>query len=413
MRIIHTSDWHLGKMLEGNSRLSEQEKFIDEFIDIVNKENVDMVIIAGDIYDNSNPPARAEKLFYRALKEICCNGKRAVLVIAGNHDNPERLIAASPLAYEQGIIMLGTPRSTAVKGKCGQFEIVESDEGYFEINMNGEKAVIITLPYPSEKRLNEIISDKLNEEERQKDYSDRIGDVFSELSQKYRDDTINLAVSHLFVLGGESSDSERPIQLGGSLTVAASKIPQKAQYVALGHLHKPQKVKGTKGRVRYCGAPIQYSKSERHNTNCAYIVDLKVGQEADIKEVYFKNYKPIEVWKCESIEEAIDKCKENSEREIWVYLEIKTDRVLLQEEIKEMKKYKKDIIEIKPIIKGQDEEETDFENLTEKSMDEVFKEFYKHEKGIMPSEEVLDLFLSIVDENNEDGEEYETQEIND
>src|SRR3712207_5073600 len=101
MRILHTSDWHLGKNLEGASRLEEQEQFIEDFIHIVDENCIDMVIISGDIYDSSNPPAKAEKLFYKALKGISKNGKRLTLVIAGNHDNPDRLSAASPLAYEQ------------------------------------------------------------------------------------------------------------------------------------------------------------------------------------------------------------------------------------------------------------------------------------------------------------------------
>ena len=93
MRILHTADWHLGKNLEGHSRLDEQEQFLNNFIDIVKLNNIDMVIIAGDIYDSSNPPARAEKLFYDTLKKISNNGETLTLVISGNHDNPERLIA--------------------------------------------------------------------------------------------------------------------------------------------------------------------------------------------------------------------------------------------------------------------------------------------------------------------------------
>lgn len=407
MKFIHTSDWHLGKMLEGYSRLDEQEKFIDEFVDMVNRENPDMIIISGDIYDNSNPPARAEGLFYKALREISCNGKRVVLVISGNHDNPDRLEAAYPIAHQQGIILLGTPRSVVSIGKCGESDIINADEGYFEIEINGEKAIILAMPYPSEKRLNEIISDKLSEEERQKDYSEKIGDIFLKLSEKFREDTINLVVSHLFVLGGESSDSERPIQLGGSLTVDANKLPKKAQYIALGHLHKPQKVKGTDGRIRYSGAPIQYSKSERNNANCAYIVEVSKGKKAEIEEVYFKNYKPIEVWKCHGVEEAIDKCKENSDRDVWAYIEIYTDRVILQEKIKEMKSYKNDIVQILPKIQGEEDDEV-YENLTEKSMEEVFKEFYKYERKVEPDKDILDLFLNIVNEHEEEVMENET-----
>lgn len=404
MRILHTSDWHLGKSLEGVSRMDEQEKFIKDFVDIVEEKNVDMVIISGDIYDNSNPPARAERMFYGALKEICNNGKRLVLVIAGNHDNPERLAAASPLAYDQGVILLGRPKSSSEMGKCGEYKILDSGEGFVEIDVKGEKAVIITLPYPSEKRLNEILSESIEEEDRQKSYSARVGELFSSLSEKYREDTINLAVSHLFILGGEESDSERQIQLGGSLAVGIGAIPEKAQYVALGHLHKPQEIKG-KAKCFYSGSPLQYSKSEVGYTKCCYIVDVKAGEEAIVDKIYLKNYKPIEVWKCESVEEAIKKCEENWEKEIWVYLEIKTDKYITQEDIKTMKTLKKDILEIRPIIQSEDEENQEFYNIKEKSMGELFKEFYIKQRMVEPSNEVMEMFLSIAGE--EEGEEYE------
>lgn len=401
MRIIHTSDWHLGKTLEGFSRMEEQEEFIQEFIEIVDKNNIDLVIISGDIYDNSNPPAKAEKLFYKTLKKISNNGNRAVLIIAGNHDNPERLVASSPLAYEQGIMIFGTPKSSIQKGQCGNFKVIDSDEGYVEIEINKEKAVIITLPYPSEKRLNEVFIDDLDEKERKKSYSEKVGEIFNKLSEKYRKDTINIATAHLFVTGGESSDSERSIELGGSLAVDKDKLPLKAQYIALGHLHKTQIVKGTNKKAIYSGSPIQYSKSERNNSNCAFIIDVKSGEEADISKVFFRNYKPIELWKCNSIEEAIEKCEENREKNSWVYLEIKTDRVLYQEEIKKIKELKKDIIEIKPVIKGEEESNKEYENMTEKSMKEIFLEFYKKSRSVEPTEELTDLFLSVVCEEEE------------
>jgi len=406
MKIIHTSDWHLGKTLEGFSRLEEQEEFIEEFIELVDEQQANMVIIAGDIYDNSNPPARAEVLFYNTLKRLSKQGERIVLVVAGNHDNPERLEAVAPLAKEHGIIILGTPKSCAELGAYGKFQIIDGGEGYVEVEINEEKAVIITMPYPSEKRLEEILTEELDEVERQKSYSQRVGDIFERLSEKYREDTINLAVSHLFLMGGESTDSERPIQLGGSYSVELSKLPKKSQYVALGHLHKTQRFNLEGVPVVYSGSPIQYSKNEKNNANCVYVVDVKPGEAAKVDKLFLRNYKPIEVWKCTSIEDAIERCKEFSEKNMWVYLEITTDRVLLQEEIKEMKRLKRDIIEIRPDIAGLEcAIDIEYESLTEKSMEEVFKGFYKKERTIEPTEELTNLFLKIVNEEEEDMED--------
>jgi DNA repair protein SbcD/Mre11 len=404
MRFIHTSDWHLGKNLDGvkNSRLDEQEKFIDEFVDIVEENNIDLVIIAGDIYDNGNPPARAEKLFYNALKKISKGGERAVLVISGNHDNPERLVAASPLAYEHGVIMFGTPKSIVDKGTYGSFEVVDCGEGYVEFDIKGERTVIITLPYPSEKRLSEVFIEESEDEERQRTYSDRIGELLDKLSEKYREDTINLAVSHIFVVGGETSDSERSIELGGSLAVDADKLPKKAQYIGLGHLHRPQKVRGTEVKAYYSGSPIQYSKSEIGYSKCIYVVEVKCGEEAKIEEILLSNYKPIEVWKCKGIENALEKCRENSERDVWVYLEVETEEYISQEYMKLMNESKKDIIEIIPKIKGMEEEYVHTESLREKTMGELFKEFYLAQRGVEPGSEIMELFMSIAQDVEEE-----------
>lgn len=399
MRFIHTSDWHLGKSLEGHSRLAEQEKFCKDFIDLVNENDIDMVIIAGDIYDTSNPPAQAEKLFYKTVSELSQNGKRCVLIIAGNHDNPERLSAASPLAHEQGIIILGMPNSYTQPYKYNGFEIVFSEEGVVELKIKDESVVISTLPYPSEKRLNEVLVKSTDDKDKQQTYTEKIGEIFKLTTKRFKEDTINIAVSHLFVLGGETTDSERPIELGGSLIVNTKDLPQNAQYIALGHLHKPQKV-SERLNAYYSGSPLQYSKDERSYSKGANIVDIKAGEKPKINQIYFKNYKPIEVFKCSGIEEALKICEENKDRDIWSYFEIKTEEVLAQSDIKKMKDTLKDIIEIRPIITSNEQEEVI--DMKEKSMGELFKEFYYFSRGVEPKGELMDLFLDIVSEEGED-----------
>ena len=321
-----------------------------------------------------------------------------MLIISGNHDNPERLAAITPLAHEQGIIVLGYPLSSTEKAKYEGFEILEAKEGCLKVEIKGEKATIITLPYPSEKRLNEAIGNPSNDEEAQKTYSERVGELFRELEENFEEDTINIAVSHIFVVGGEGTDSERPIQLGGSLLVEKKDLPTKAQYIALGHLHKPQKA-SHRLNAYYSGSPLQYSKDERSYAKGANIVDLKAGESPIIQSIYFKNYKPIEVFKCNGIEEAIKICDDNKDRNIWSYFEIKTEHVISQSEIKKMKELLDDIIEIRPIITSEyNEEEID---INEKSMGELFKEFYQFSTGLDPRGELMDLFLDIISEEGD------------
>ncbi len=403
MRILHTGDWHLGKNLEGQSRMDEQEEFLKDFVNIVEENNIDLVMIAGDVYDNPNPPARAEKMFYDTLKRISKNGERLTLVISGNHDNPDRLVAAGPLAREHGIIMVGTSKTIVPCGEYGNHKVLNAGEGFVEIEVNNEKAVILTMPYPSEKRLNEVIYNGMDdEEEKAKSYSEKIFSLFDSLRSHYREDTINLVISHLFAMGSEEGGSERSIQLGGAYIVDGSCFPKEAQYVALGHVHKPQIVPGTEKKARYCGSPIHYNKKEVSFEKKCFIVDVKAKEECTIEEVNLKVYKPIEIWKCSSIEDAILKCEENKDKDCWVYMEIATDRYIREDEIKQMKDLKKDILEIIPKVKGIDEDIA--LNISEKSFEEIFVDFYTKERGVSPGDEVLELILSII---NEEGEENE------
>lgn len=403
MRILHTGDWHLGKNLDGKSRMAEQELFLQDFVQMVKDNQVDLVMIAGDIYDSSNPPAKAEKMFYDALKQLSENGKRLIVVIAGNHDNPERLIAAGPLAMEHGIIMVGTPKTVVQPGIYGQHKVVDSGEGYVEIEINGEKSVILTVPYPSEKRLNEVLYGGMDTEEEQlATYGERIHKLFHDLQCHYREDTINLAVSHLFTMGCEVSGSETGIQLGGSYILDANCLPLEAQYIALGHIHKPQIVPNTNKKVRYSGSPIHYNKNEIAFEKKCWLIDVVAGSECVIEAVPLKVYKPIEIWKCESIEDAIERCEQSQNSNAWVYIEIKTDRYVRENEIKQMKSYKDDILEIMPIIATQEEELGSQERLIEKSFEEIFKEFYKKQRGLEADQEVIELLLSIVGEGADD-----------
>lgn len=403
MKILHTGDWHLGKNLEGHSRLDEQEAFLNDFINIVEREQVDLVMIAGDVYDTSNPPARAEKLFYDTLKKLSKNGERIILVIAGNHDNPERLVAAGPLAMEHGIIMVGTPKTVVPVGEYGRHQVIESGEGFVELVINGEKAVVLTVPYPSEKRLNEVLyHDMAEAEERAATYGERIKALFNELRLHYHQDSINLVISHLFAMDSEEGGSERSIQLGGSYIVSGDCFPEDAQYIALGHVHKPQIVPGTNRRARYSGSPLHYNKKEVSYTKKCLVVEVEAESEAQVSEIDLPVYKPIEVWKCESIEAALERCEAEKDRECYVYLEVETDRYIREDEIKQMKNLKNDILEILPKIKGQDEEEEEAERLTEQSFEDIFKAFYKKERGTEVESEVLEVLMSLIGEEEED-----------
>ncbi len=400
MRLLHTADWHLGKHLEGYSRLEEQEAFIDELIDIVDKNDINMVLLSGDIYDTFNPSADAEKLFFRALKGLSNGGERIICIISGNHDSPSRLIAPSPLTCSQGIIIMDRPGFIISPQRVGKHKLVSGGEGYLEFEINNERVVLLSLPYPSESRLNAVLGEIKDERVHSLDYSAKVGEIFAELEKHYCEDKINIAMSHLFIAGGEESTSERPIQVGGGLTVSREQLPENSQYTALGHLHRCQTACSERNAY-YAGSPLQYSSSEKNHNKSVSLVDIEAGKEVKIEQIALMNRKPIETWVVDSIEQAFEKCKAHQDRDVWAYLKIKTDRPLLQSDIKKIKELKGDILSIIPLTFEEFESEKKEELMEELDIRELFKEYYRRTKEMDPGEEVMNMLSRILNEKEE------------
>ncbi|HHV95951.1 MAG TPA: exonuclease SbcCD subunit D [Clostridiaceae bacterium] len=402
MRILHTSDWHLGRSLEHISRIEEQRDFISCLTRIVEEEKIDMVLVSGDVYDTNNPSSAAEELFFEAMDKLNGKGKRPVIVIAGNHDNPERLCAASPLAYKNGIILLGYPKSDAGKYKIesDNISLMDSGPGWMELSLTdcNERAVILTLPYPSEARLEEVLEKEADEELLQLAYSDRIRSLFSKLSEKFRKDTVNLIMSHIFMLGGKEGGSERrTIQVGGAYTVDPSVLPSNTHFAALGHLHRPQWVKNAPCPACYSGSPLAYSFSETDYAKAVYIIEAKPGKEANVKEIFLDCGKPLKCWTAEEgILQALEWCELGRDKNAWIDLQIVTDRPITMEEQKKLRQLHPGIINIRPLLKTEYIKEENYENREGKKIDQLFMEFYRYKTGSEISDELMATFLEVI-----------------
>ena len=394
MKILHTADLHLGIKLEDRSRITEQALFFDELNTIADTHQIDVILIAGDIYHTFSPTSESERLFYKNLKKLSRNGARLIFIISGNHDSPTRLSSIEPLTLEQGILFAKHPKDTFPIETFEHYAITDAGEGFVEISLRRESLVILFMPYPSEVTLNEIISDKITDVEIQSEYTKKIGALFNQNINKYRTDTINIAVGHFHITGGSASKdnkSERDIMIGGAYAVNAEDLPQTAQYIAMGHLHRPQKIKEN---IYYSGSPIEYSLSEARQQKYVNILDI-TPDSLDITQIPLTNHKPIDHIKATSIEDAFARLEAKKDEDSWVYLDIATDRVLTPTEIKEIRKLKKDIVIIKPLLQA-----TETENLTETpdelSISEEFLEFYKSKReGVSPSQETIELFLKL------------------
>lgn len=396
MRILHTSDWHLGKSLETKTRYEEQQHFIDEISDIIERKNIDVVILSGDVFDTSNPPAAAEAMFFNSIVRLAKDRTVPVVVIAGNHDSPDRLLAGAGILRPYGVFIFGKPGDIVPEMKFDTYSISTDENGAVLIEKNGEKAVIAALPYVSDKRIDEIIGRSDDEAENALSYSEKIKELLGKLSKGFSDDTVNVVTAHLYTDGGKESGSERSIQLGGSYAVAADAFPEKSQYIALGHLHRPQTVPGLNKTAYYSGSPLEYSKDEAHYAKAVNIVDIKAGEKASVEKIMLSCIKPIEVFKCGSIEEAMEVCKNESGKNSYIYLEIKTDRPLTMDEIRQIKSMKEDIMDIQAVLEGRETAPV-YERET-MSLRDSFIDFYKKNKSAEPADDLTELFLSIMGE---------------
>lgn len=401
MRILHTSDWHLGRMLEGRSRLEEQVKFINELCGIVEEERVELVLIAGDVFDTVNPPAAAEELFYEALDRLAAGGKRAVVAIAGNHDNPERLCAASPLAVSHGITLFGLPKEVLGPSawiREDRVRRVAAGQGWVKLHIPGcpDPALIAMLPYPSESRLNEVLSETLDEEILRAEYSRRVGEFWGSLAQNFAADAVNLGLSHLYVRGGLESDSERPIQLGGAPTVEPEVMPAGAHYVALGHLHRPQAVKNAPVPTRYSGSPLAYSFSETGYAKSVMLVEAFPGREALLQEIPLNSGYPLVKWRAaEGLAQVHRWIDEGRDLNAWIDLEVYVTNSLNPQDVQTLRRLRERIVNIRPVFPAT--EQLVLESRSQLPIEELFRRFYREKTGGAEAEaELVALFLELV-----------------
>lgn len=388
MRLLHTADWHLGRSLEGRSRQTEQENAMEEIIQIADEEKIDAILMAGDVFDTVNPSALSEQLFYETVQRLSKGGKRPLVAISGNHDHPDRVQAASPLANHHGIHLIGRPVNELINLK---------------IEKTGQELQVLAVPYPSESRLNECLSAINEEDQIQAAYNDRLAYLFTHLSGQFRSSAVNIAMSHLFVAGGKESDSERPIQIGGAYTVAVPSLPEQAQYTALGHLHRPQTLLRNEKPVRYSGSPLAYSFSESGHTKSVTIIDIEPGGLPEVEERFLSAGKPLVRWKAQDgLNQVHQWLEEKRDATAWIDLEIQLTDSLNMHDIQALRKEHEGIINIRPVYQDVDLGQEERRSL-HTPIDVLFKRFYQSQTGIAePKTELVELFMKLINESDQE-----------
>jgi len=402
MKLLHTSDWHLGKRLEDFARIEEQQAVLQEICEIAERQQVDAVLIAGDLFDTFNPPTEAVDLFYKTLKRLSNNGCRPVIAIAGNHDSPDRIEAPDPLARECGIIFAGYPNSVVPPFELESgLKVLHSEESFLELKLPGTDAPLRLLltPYANEFRLKTYLGQEKSEEELRTVLQGK----WQELAEKYCDNKgVNLLVTHLFVVKKGESLPEEPaeektiLHVGGAQVIYTENIPNQIQYTAIGHLHRMHQVDSAPCPVYYSGSPLSYSFAEANQKKYALLVDVEPGKVATVQELELTKGKKLLRKRAEGIEEAILWLTENPD--CLVELTMVTDTYLTAQERKQLSAAHNGIVTIIPEVKNASEFSGGNKKSIDltKTMEELFTDYFRHEKGQEPNAEVMKLFTEIL-----------------
>lgn len=369
MKIVHTGDWHIGKVVNEFSMIEDQRFYLERVIDLLKEEKADVFIIAGDIYDRSVPPAEAVELLDNVLNKIILELNIPVLAISGNHDSPERLSFGSKMLIDKGLYIEGMYEKEIKK------VILKDSHG----NVN-----FYLLPFvdPAKIRL-------AHKNDEIRTYDDGMKFLMDNLKNEINREERNVLISHGYVTyyseaqaeaALELCDSERPLSIGGTELIDVKNLDF-FNYVALGHLHAPQKVGNDK--VRYSGSLLKYSASEWKQKKSISIIELDKEGDIQVELKQLPVLRDLRVIRG-PLEELIKRENHHGTNlEDYVFAEL-TDEGEVLDAISKIRAVFPNIMGLKMINLSNEDTVSKTSasgNFREKSMGELFDEFYINLKG--------------------------------
>ena len=398
MKILHTADWHLGKKLDRFSRLEEQIEVLEEIIGVADEKAVDLVLIAGDLFDNFNPSVEAIELFYKTLKRLTSHGKRPVIAISGNHDSPYLIDSPNSLARECGIILIGHPNTKVQPMHLEHFKITASAEGFFELQLKNQTfpVRIVHTPYASEMRLKEYFGENKEAE---------LNRVLAENWAKNADDFcdekgVNLLMAHLYMNKKgtpslEEPEGEKPLKMGNADLIFSESIPTQIQYTALGHLHAFNNIGTAEKPVVYSSSPLCYSFSEAGQTKYLSMIEAEPNQPVSFQKIPLTKGKKLFRKTFDSVDQTVAWLSAHPDSLVEITLESET--FLKAEERKQIYNAHDGIVHLIPKVKNQEFTEN---NLREINLGQeilpLFQDYFKSKNsGQEANEDLIKLFQEI------------------
>lgn len=398
MKILHTADWHLGKRLDSFSRLEEQIDVMNEIVAIADEQKVDIILVAGDLFDNFNPSVEAVELFYKTLKKLSNNGKRPVIAIAGNHDSPSLIDAPNPLARECGIIFIGYPQAKIQKFELNDFKITKSEEGFLELKLSDFDYPIrvIHTPYANEIRLKQYLGE--NKEEA---LNEVLANHWKKIADEFCDEKgVNILTTHLYMnkRGAailEEPEGEKPIKIGNADMVYSEAIPTQIQYTALGHLHAFANIGTEEKPVVYSSSPLCYSFSEAGQTKYVSVIEAFPNQGVSFNKIELQSGRKLVRKSFDNIDESIVWLEENPNT--LVELTIESDSFLKAEERKRIYQSHDGIIYLIPKVKNTENQNFTTEEIDiSKDLETLFIDYFKSKNANQePNEELMKILQEI------------------
>ncbi len=390
MKILHTADWHAGRSLHGVSRTPEIREVLQEIASLAIEEQVDLILVAGDLFDNKNPGAEAEQAVYEFFLSTGQAGIPSV-VIAGNHDSPSRLDAVGGILKLASVYAFGEVR---VAGRGGTFSL----------KIGEETAQIAALPFISERRIIKV-ADLLgsNPGQWREKYQQGMRSLVNNLTQPFASDTVNLLLAHTTMNGATLANSEYQFHCTEAYSLSPDVFPASCNYVALGHIHKPQAIQGfPEHAARYAGSILQLDFGEQADKKHVYIIEAKAGKPSElVSEHVIKAGKRLKRVKLD-LDGLERRNSELAEFDGWLKLTLKLDQPLpgLKDRIKSALP---NVLAVELELPSQEQLVRQGVDLHQTSLLEAYEQFYEHERGQELPADLQQAFKDLFEAHHDEG----------
>jgi len=380
MRFIHTADWHIGKTLRGHSRMDEFAAALDEIVKVAIDAKADAVLVGGDVFDSQTSAPEADKLVYDFLARLLPE-RIACVLIAGNHDNPRKLSALANLLDSLGIFIRGEPAGPSAGGVV----TVPSRDGH-------ETAQVAVLPFVSERRIVDACQLMNPEYEWYEAYSERVAQMLRVLASGFSADTVNVILAHLLISGARVGTGERPLHLGEVYAVNAQQLPDNAQYIGLGHLHRPQEILAP-SKTCFAGSLIELDFGEREQDKRVVLIEAKPGRPAHIESVSLSAGRKLRDV-TGTLQELEALAAQVGSDFLRVQVRVDAPTPGIADRVREVLPNALDV----QLEYERQQPTGEATRLGRLDAAELFSEFYEHHNGAKPSEELIGLFRSVYEE---------------